>query len=163
MSADPKAPGKPQPDERHETRDAPPGRIFAILAILVVLGLAIQFAVRRFEQRLARLPAKTDAWMPVGNGPGVSSPPSGTPLLQVAPAEDLRAFRACEETELQTYGWIDKTNGVVRIPVERAMELVLKEGLPTRSPAVPEQPGPTSQQLMEQRAAERQPGNGAAQ
>ena len=54
------------------------------------------------------------------------------PRLQDAPAIDLEVFREREEKRLSTYGWIDRANGVVRIPIERAMELVAREGLPER-------------------------------
>ncbi|MGB9605875.1 MAG: hypothetical protein ACPL88_08365, partial [Bryobacteraceae bacterium] len=37
--------------------------------------------------------------------------------------EDLRALRAREEAELNSYGYVDRQKGVVRIPVRRAMEL----------------------------------------
>jgi hypothetical protein len=33
---------------------------------------------------------------------------------------------------LQSYGWIDQQKGVVRIPIERAMELTAERGLPVR-------------------------------
>jgi len=33
---------------------------------------------------------------------------------------------------LSTYGWTDKNAGVVRIPIDRAMELQLERGFPTR-------------------------------
>ena len=55
------------------------------------------------------------------------------PRLQKAPVMDLKEFRAGEEQILNSYGWVDPDKGVVRIPVERAMELVAKEGLPARS------------------------------
>ena len=60
---------------------------------------------------------------------------SPEPRLQETPALDLELFRAREEKELSTYGWIDRPNGVVRIPIERAMELVAREGLPARKEA----------------------------
>ena len=33
---------------------------------------------------------------------------------------------------LNNYGWVDKEAGVIRIPIERAIELTLERGLPTR-------------------------------
>jgi hypothetical protein len=54
------------------------------------------------------------------------------PLLQETPALDLERFRAKEEETLSTYGWVDRASGVVRIPIERAMEIVAREGLPKR-------------------------------
>lgn len=54
------------------------------------------------------------------------------PRLQPSPVIDLQRFRASEEVILNSYGWIDPEKRIVRIPVERAMELVAKEGLPSR-------------------------------
>lgn len=39
----------------------------------------------------------------------------------------LQELRAREENELQTYGWINRTDGVVRIPIDRAMQLLAEE------------------------------------
>jgi len=44
----------------------------------------------------------------------------------------------------------------VRIPIERAMELVLQEGLPTRSATNRNQRGPSTYQLMLQRPEHRE-------
>ena len=48
---------------------------------------------------------------------------------------DLKEFRAGEDAILNDYGWVDPEKGIVRIPVERALELVAKEGLPSRKEA----------------------------
>ena len=54
------------------------------------------------------------------------------PRLQESPTIDLERFREKENERLSTYGWLDRQAGVVRVPIERAMELVAKEGLPVR-------------------------------
>lgn len=54
------------------------------------------------------------------------------PRLQDRPLADIRQVRADEDKLLNSYAWIDPDKGIARIPVERAMELVLKEGLPVR-------------------------------
>jgi len=59
------------------------------------------------------------------------------PRLQSTPALDLARFRAREEERLSTYGWVDRAAGVVRLPIERAMELVAEEGLPVRKGGAP--------------------------
>jgi len=43
------------------------------------------------------------------------------------PEAVLRQLRAREEMLLTTYGWVDREKGVVRIPVEAAMEKVIEE------------------------------------
>lgn len=58
--------------------------------------------------------------------------------LQVSPPADMRAFREAEDAALTSYGWVDRANGVTRIPIERAKELLLARGLPVRvAPAAP--------------------------
>jgi len=60
----------------------------------------------------------------------------------VAPrSEELVAAQSDQETQLNTWRWIDRANGVVAVPIARAMELVARE-LPSR-PAGPA-PAPAS-------------------
>ena len=54
------------------------------------------------------------------------------PRLQSAPITDLKDMRAAEEQILNGYGWVDQANGVVRIPIDRAIDLLAQRGLPTR-------------------------------
>lgn len=39
----------------------------------------------------------------------------------------LRKHRAQDEERLHTYGWIDQEKGIVRLPIDRAIELLLEE------------------------------------
>jgi hypothetical protein len=55
--------------------------------------------------------------------------PAG-PQLQVNPRQDLLRFRAQQENSLDSYAWEDRDAGTVRVPIDRAMELLLKKGLP---------------------------------
>jgi hypothetical protein len=57
------------------------------------------------------------------------------PRLLVIEPEDLESARKEEDEVLNGYGWVDKDKGTVRIPIARAMELIVKEGLPTRTQA----------------------------
>ena len=58
------------------------------------------------------------------------------PRLQRTPLDDLDALRAWEQRLLTTYAVLDRQRGVVRIPIDRAMELVGERGLPARRAAV---------------------------
>ena len=51
------------------------------------------------------------------------------PRLQVDAPNELRQMRAAEEAALNSYGWVDKEAGVVKIPVDRAMEILAEERL----------------------------------
>lgn len=62
----------------------------------------------------------------------VPAPPPPPVLLTDEP-DNLANFRASEDQILTTYGWIDKNAGVVRIPIDRAKQLLLERGLPART------------------------------
>ena len=145
------------PVRGHEHRDANVKWIFGLVLFLFVSGLCIHGIVAGFLTSLKHTPAPMDAWEPVANArqPTPNAPPG--PQLQVSPPMDLQAFRVREEVELHSYGWVDQTAGVVRIPIERAMELVLKEGLPTRIQINEAQIGPSSYDLIRQRTQHREP------
>jgi Zn-dependent metalloprotease len=53
-----------------------------------------------------------------------------SPRLQDDNTRDLKMMRANEDKVLQSYTWIDKNSGAVRIPVARAMEILAERGLP---------------------------------
>jgi hypothetical protein len=50
-------------------------------------------------------------------------------------AEKLEAAQKENLTALTTYGWIDKTKGIARIPIDHAMQLMLAE-LPDKKPTL---------------------------
>lgn len=41
--------------------------------------------------------------------------------------EELRRSRAAQTGKLSAYAWVDRTTGVVSIPIDRAMELTIEE------------------------------------
>jgi len=49
--------------------------------------------------------------------------------------QDIADLHAREDLLLSNYTWIDESKGTVRIPIERAMELIAQRGLPV-TPAV---------------------------
>ena len=55
------------------------------------------------------------------------NPPA--PQLQTDPQEDLRKFRAEEEARLNSYGWVDRSKGIVHIPIEQAMKETVQKGI----------------------------------
>ncbi|HMD77804.1 MAG TPA: hypothetical protein VKG86_10560 [Terracidiphilus sp.] len=54
-----------------------------------------------------------------------------TPRLQTDDgSEDIANLHAREDLLLKNYSWADRAQGKVRIPIERAMELISQSGLP---------------------------------
>lgn len=66
-------------------------------------------------------------------GSSTPAPPSG-PLLQVAERYDLRVHREAQQKLIHETAWIDRQQGVVRIPIGRAIELTAERGLPDWPP-----------------------------
>jgi hypothetical protein len=57
--------------------------------------------------------------------------PPGPNLLTNEPL-NLQTFRQSEESLLHSYGWVDRNAGTVRIPIERAKDLMIERGFPVR-------------------------------
>ena len=55
------------------------------------------------------------------------------PQLEIDERTELNKVRLSEEDRLSTYDYIDKDAGTVRIPIDRAMDLLVQRGLPTRT------------------------------
>ncbi len=114
----------------HETRDLPSRPIVAtiVIGVLITVGIFVLLylltaALEQQVQRSAPPPNPLAAAVP-------KEPPA--PRLQPAPIKDLMELRAWEESQLQHYGWVDKANGIARIPIDRAMEILAEKGLPAR-------------------------------
>src|SRR5687767_2746859 len=123
------------PDVGHETTDVNIRAIFGFgigLAITTMaVGLAVWLLFQYFTAREART-VFTEYPLAVQEP---RQPPE--PRLQTNPRQDFNDLRAREDQVLSSYGWVDKDKGVVRIPIERAMQLIVDRGLPTRSESEP--------------------------
>ncbi|MGA3265103.1 MAG: hypothetical protein ABSC47_13780 [Terracidiphilus sp.] len=63
-----------------------------------------------------------------------------TPRLQTDDGnQEVADLHAREDLLLENYSWVDRAQGKVRIPIERAMELIAQRGLPL-APQVEEAP-----------------------
>jgi len=94
------------------------------VAALLMWGLLRYFDARKAEEAPSPSPLAT----------GVRLPPEprlqGAPGSASSPAEDIRRFRQREDQILDSYGWVDRRNGVIRIPIEQSKRLILQRGLP---------------------------------
>ena len=111
--------------------------VVTVVCQVLMWGLFEVLKDRAASQDVARAPL---------SAPALQAPPGPT-LLAVAPdptaapgtlshlgePANLQEFRAKEDLTLTTYDWTDKNAGLVRIPIDRAKELLLERGLPVRS------------------------------
>jgi hypothetical protein len=132
----PHPPDLEPPELHHETADVnvwAVGKFGIALAILAICSMGGVFALFRFLERAEGGPLPA-----VGRSFEIDArkrPPA--PLLEETPILDLALERAAEDKLLNSYGWVEHAAGTVRIPVERAIDLLAQRGLPTepRPPA----------------------------
>jgi hypothetical protein len=123
--------GSENPGVHHETTDVNFRAILAFGGGMIVVGVGISFLVwLLFGYFTSREAQRVPPEYPLAVSQGERVPPE--PRLQTAPREDLRDLRASEDAVLDSYGWVDKNAGIVRIPIDEAIRLTLERGLPTR-------------------------------
>ncbi len=130
----------------HERKDVDVTSLITI-AFLLFLSCVIIFFVVWGMMHYFKLhePAKTAGQ---ANLPVTTAEEFPKPRVQVKGAVDLAKLRAAEDANLDSYGWIDRNSGTVRIPIDRAMQLLLERGLPDVGA------GQTPLSLMQARPAE---------
>ena len=122
---------KERSEAGYETRDlntcgvAVSGCLFAVGLVVAVL-----IATGVFSLLSGRPPQFVYPPAGLANAPGPTLPPP--PQLEAVPGQQFQQFRTGEEQMLRSYGWIDKNRGIVRIPIDRAMQLIVAQGLPSR-------------------------------
>ena len=102
---------------------------------MIVAGLLIHYSVVGLFDVLRGQSAAKDV-SPSAIMMGQPKKLAPEPRLQSDEAGDLDKLRKNEDAILQSYGWVDRNAGTVRIPVERALDIVAQRGLPS----VPVQP-----------------------
>jgi hypothetical protein len=117
----------------HETRDANVRALAISGLILFGVLVLILFSMRWLFFYFAKTQTLGPPTTPYENARTL--PPE--PRLQAAPAQDLKAYLKEQQQLMNSYGWVDKKDGIVRIPIDRAMDLILQRGLPARTQAPP--------------------------
>ena len=129
----------------YERQDLQVSGILYFLLTIVVAGVICLIGLRGL---FAYLDRRERALQPEVN-PLVTNVPADTrhiapgypqstfpnPRLEEDERGQLNGIRIKEEKALYSYGWVDEKTGTVRIPIERAMELIVERGLPVRPPS----------------------------
>ncbi|HEY2101788.1 MAG TPA: hypothetical protein VGH08_00900 [Chthoniobacterales bacterium] len=147
-------PNQVQPAIGHETRDLNVRAValfaagMVLCGAIIYIGTAELFAFFKRQHPSAESPSRI----------AVPHPIAPEPRLQENPTTDFDRFRATEEAKLNSYGWVDKERNVIRIPIERAMDLIAQRGLPVRSgPDDRRTSGKTLLQMQQEKAAPSKP------
>ena len=144
----------PSPEEvaiGHERRDTSI-RSVVVFAIIFTLSVAatmlivvgVEAALRRWQaaeelRKPQPHPLSVDSALPKSIPPGPLLEPS--PPNDRLPQEDLKLVREHAEKVLSSYGNLG--NGMARIPLKSAMDVVVERGLPLTLPATQPGMGPT--------------------
>jgi len=115
----------------HEESDVNVGAILrygvGLFLIAAVVHLFLWWLLGVYERQNER--AQTQVY-PMAASQQDRLPPQ--PRFQQDPQQELQDLRAKQKALLEGYGWANKEAGVVRIPIEEAMRLVVERGLPSR-------------------------------
>ena len=144
--------GNPTDHGDFERSDISAAPVLYFLLGLAVFGLVIYFVVTGLFHYLEK---RTESQQ-VAVSPLVTTAPADTrhlppeykgdyakyleknfpsPQLEIDERTELNNVRLREAQTLNTYDYVDEKAGTVRIPIERAMDLVAQRGLPVRSQA----------------------------
>lgn len=138
------------PEKRHEQSDVPIVPVIVVMAVLALLtvltliglwALFNHFTGERAVPKSVQIDTEIEA-------ENVAPPPR----LQDSPAQDMATWQAAEEAELNRFGWVDRERKIVKVPIERAFEVLVEEKNQQRNESA--KPGLTPLELRQQRALE---------
>jgi hypothetical protein len=131
--------------ESYEHQDLRPAGIIYFLLSLVVITVFCMFGLKGFYAYLDRRERSTQE--PVNPlvkhvpedtrhiAPGYPQTAFPSPRLEEDERGQLNGIVTDEDNILYSYGWVDEKAGTVRIPIDRAMDLLVQRGLPVRTQA----------------------------
>jgi len=91
--------------------------VFVVVGTVIALGVGLLFLhVRKLDESHDVRRTFVKAAPPV--------PPE--PRLETDPREDFQEYFSKQQETLKSYGWKSRSEGKVRIPIDRAMELVVE-------------------------------------
>jgi len=130
----------------YERRDIGSAGVLYFLLALAVAGVFVHFVVSGIYSYLDKRTEANQTPM----SPLVTNTPTDTrhlpgdykdylkqnfpaPQLEIDERNQLDSIRINEAQVLSSYDYIDKNAGTVRIPIDRAMDLIAQRGLPLRT------------------------------
>jgi hypothetical protein len=109
------------------------GRI-AVYAIGLIVGIGVVLVIATIMLLVFASPKIAISVPPPGVAVNQAAP---TPLppppdLETTPGQSSEFVRSREDSVLDSYGYVDRTKGIVRIPIAQAIDVVAQRGLPSR-------------------------------
>ena len=149
--------GQYTPEEIHETSDINVRGIVSFGVLLIILAIVVHVGLWFFYQGLNKWYERNNAAANPMEQPlaAAATPPTAAesettkqatermvatfPEPRLLPDEyrDYEAYKKRIDQQLNSYTWINKNGGSVRIPIDRAMELIAERGLPAAGLTAP--------------------------
>lgn len=146
------------PETHHESSDVPVRPLFIFIVIFIVFAIVSHIALWFLYKAFVKAEnSRQDPHNTAVARPADADVPKNQPLLQpfpvgnslpqtTTPVSDMVDMRRAEEQALTTYAWVDKQQGIVRMPIARAKELTAQRlaaaGGPPASPPAGPAPSP---------------------
>jgi len=133
-------PGERTPEMEYEHQDLRPRSVYVFLGALATAGILVSFLLWGFYDFMdayekKHQPLQNPMVQQATTDPRIVPSDAITrfpqPRLEGNERREISDFLLQEEQTLNSYGWVDQKAGVVRIPIERAMQLIAQRGLPT--------------------------------
>jgi len=100
------------PEVAFERRDVKWRPVLILLAVITAILIGLQVLVTAMFGVMAKTTRNSK---------------ESTEQESVEAAQQLRALRRSEDDLLSSYGWISRDERIVRIPIDRAMDLIIDE------------------------------------
>jgi hypothetical protein len=129
--------GSTPPGAQYEHTDIDPsiGYSFGIwLGISMVLSIGLVYGIFYLFEGRQKASDVAAQQFPLAVGQEKEPP---APRLQTQPFKDVYLLKQGQNERLESYGWADRPNGFVHIPIERAMDLTRETHSPARPDAAP--------------------------
>ena len=134
------APSQESQDDGHELSDASPRLVglfvVGLFGVIFFTMAALGFMYTHLYNPSAAIPVRPD-----------QTRFQHAPIAKTSIAKDWQSIDALAHQRLDHYGWADPSGSVVRIPINRAVQLVASEGLPARAGQTPFFPPPDQEKL----------------
>jgi hypothetical protein len=132
------------PTGSFEREDLSPLGVFYFLTGLAIVGIAIYFILVGMYRYLdaydrTHQPPTNPMAVTTGLNPNVMTQREiqqqvdktfPKPVLEYSERTQFIQELENEDNTLESYGWVDQNAGIVRIPIEQAIDLVVQRGLP---------------------------------
>ena len=94
--------------------------VVAIVQFVLWMGLKAADTTRKADRPTALFPGRE----------AIKPDQFPEPRLEVRYDDEIEKVRVEQSALVENYAWVDKSSGIARIPVDRALEILAKTGLP---------------------------------